>query len=69
MKRVRKSVGGSLRKDRRKRAQAVTGEIEAKLEIEQDIIVAFDVLKRWYKKFTGVSMKPSREDTDERKGT
>ena len=48
----------SLRKDRRRRVEKVADEIQERLE-GRDIIGAFDILKFWYKKFTGKAVKPA----------
>ena len=56
----------SLRKDRKNRVEEVSVEIEKRLDA-MDIIGAFNILRRWYKKFSGTSVKPSEEDLNKTK--
>ena len=49
--------------DWRKRTWDASMEIEMKLN-EKDIIRSFDILKHWYKNFTGTSLKPSPMELD-----
>ena len=59
-----KELRRSLRRDRRKRVWNVSKFIEERLDVG-DVIGAFDVLKNWYKKFTGKNMKPSVGDLED----
>lgn len=58
VRRIGKELRTQLRRDRRRRIDKTSIEIEAKLD-KMDIIGAFDILRHWYKKFTGKSVKPS----------
>ena len=58
-----KDVRRSLRRDRRNRLWKVSTTIENCLNAG-DIIGAFDVLKNWYKKYTGKSLKPPTIDLE-----
>ena len=58
---IGKALRRSLRRDRRDRIWKVSTAIEEKLQ-EKDIVGAFDIIKHWYKKFTGKAMKPSEVD-------
>ena len=62
--RLGKELRRSLRKDRRNRVWKVSVTIEEKLKAN-DIIGAFDILKHWYKKFTGKALKPSPIDLED----
>ena len=53
----------SLRRDRQRRVEKVSIEIEERLE-KQDIIGAFDILKHWYQKFSGRAVKPTQSDLE-----
>ena len=53
----------SIRKDRRQRIQKTAEEIEGRLG-EGDIIGAFEILRHWYRKFTGKALKPCRADLE-----
>ena len=63
-----REVRRSLRQDRRERIRKVSAEIEQKLE-KEDIIGAFDTLKHWYKKFSGIALKPLEEDLEKTRET
>ena len=52
-----------MRKDRRRRIEKASEEVEERLE-EIDIIGAFNILRNWYKKFTGKAMKPSTDEIE-----
>ena len=57
IKRLGKELRCSLRQDRRKRVWDVSIFIEERIGVG-DIIGAFDVLKNWYRKFTGKALRP-----------
>ena len=61
--RLGKQLRRSLRRDRRNRIWKVSESIEEKIQVD-DIIGAFDILKYWYKKFTGKVLKPSPTDLE-----
>ena len=61
--RLGKDLRRSLRCDRRNRIWKVSTFIEERLTAG-DIIGAFDVLKNWYRKFTGKVLRPSRVDLE-----
>ena len=63
MKLLGKELRRSLRRDRRRRVDKAGCEIEERLE-KKDIVGAFNILKHWYKKFTGKAVKPTCEDID-----
>ena len=61
IKRLGRELRRSLRQDRRRRIWKVSTFIEERLGVG-DIIRAFDVLKHWYRKFTGKALKPSNTE-------
>ena len=63
VKSLGKELRRSLRKDRRRRIEKASEEVEERLE-EMDIIGAFNILRNWYKKFTGKAMKPSTDEIE-----
>ena len=56
-----KDLQRSLQKDRRERIRKTSTKIKQKLK-RQDIIGAFEILKHWYRKFTGKALKPCPVD-------
>ena len=60
---VGRELRRSLRRDRKRRIEKVSAEIEEKIK-GKDIIGAFDVLKYWYRKFSGRTLKPSHFEMD-----
>ena len=61
VKEIGKELRRNLRKDRRKRVNDVSIKIEKELK-GNNVIEAYDILRGWYKKFSGRSEKPSLED-------
>jgi DNA replication initiation complex subunit (GINS family) len=64
VKSIGKELRKNLRRDKRKRIEKASVEIEKKLE-ERDVIGAFEILRNWYKKFTGKAVKPATVDIEE----
>ena len=58
-----KEVRKSLRKDRRARINKVSEEVEMKLQ-DRDIIGAFEIIRKWYQKYSGITMEPLDEDLE-----
>jgi len=63
VKSLGKELRRSLRKDRRRRIEKTSKAVEERLN-GGDITGAFDLLRNWYKKFTGKVMKPSKEEIE-----
>ena len=61
--RLGKALRRSIRKDRRDRIWKVLEFVEASLQ-DGDIIGAYNVLRHWYKKFTGKALSPTKADLD-----
>ena len=61
IKQLGKDSRKSLRKDRRNRVNEVSTKIEEELK-RNNVVEAYDILKSWYKKFSGRSERPSLED-------
>ena len=56
-----KELRRSLRKDRRNRIKETSTRIEEELR-KKNVVGAYDILRGWYKKFSGRSERPSLED-------
>ena len=61
IKQLGKELRRSLRKDRRNRVNEVSTKIEEELK-RNNVVKAYDILRSWYKKFSGRSERPSLED-------
>ena len=61
IKQLGKELRRSLRKDRRNRVNEVSTKIEEELK-RNNVVEAYNILRSWYKKFSGRSERPSLED-------
>lgn len=61
-----KEVRRSLRKDRRRCINKVSGEVEMKLQ-DMDITGAFEIIRKWYRKYSGLNMEPLDNELEERR--
>ena len=63
VERLGQELRRSIRKDRRDRVWKVSEFVESSLQ-DGDIIGAYEVLRHWYKKFTGKALKPTQVDLE-----
>ena len=57
-----------MRQDRRQKITKTSEEIESRLD-KGDIIGAFGILRHWYRKFTGKTIKPCCDDLEQKQET